>query len=76
VISSIKKYQLLYPDAEIKVGGVMATLLPDLIERETGIIPYAGLLMEVEECPPDYSFFPNLRYSITFASRGCFKKCK
>jgi hypothetical protein len=76
VVSSIKKYQLLYPDAEIKVGGVMATLLSDLIKRETGITPHIGLLMEVEECPPDYSLFPNLRYSITFTSRGCFRKCR
>jgi hypothetical protein len=76
VISCIKKYQHLYQDAQIKVGGVMATLLYNLIERETGITPHIGLLMEAEEYPPDYSLFPNLGCSITFTSRGCVKRCK
>lgn len=51
VIKSIKHYQKEYPDAEIKVGGILATLLPDLIKKETGITPHIGLLYEVEECP-------------------------
>ena len=76
VIACIRKYQLLYPPAEIKVGGILATLLPHLIKRETGITPHVGLLSEAEECPPDYSFFPKLKYSITFTTRGCFRKCK
>ena len=76
VVTCIKKYQQLYPDAEIKVGGVMATLLHNLIGRETGIAPHIGLLMDAEKCPPDYSLFPDLTYSITFTSRGCVRKCK
>lgn len=76
VIACIRKYKLLCPHAEIKVGGVLATLLPHLIKRETGITPHAGLLSEAEECPPDYSLFPKLKYSITFTTRGCFRKCK
>jgi len=76
VIACIRKHQTLYPDAEIKVGGVLATLLPDMIEKETGVTPHIGLLKEVEECPPDYSLFPKLPYSIAFTSRGCFRGCR
>lgn len=76
IVKSIKYYQKKYPNAEIKVGGVAATLLPDLIKKETGIDPHIGLLNEVEECPPDYSLFPSLSFSITSTTRGCIRDCK
>jgi hypothetical protein len=76
VTSCIRKYQKRYPNADIKVGGVLATLLPSKIEEETKIKPHVGLLKKVEECPPDYSLFPKLPYSITFTTRGCIRKCK
>lgn len=76
VIKCIKKFQGLYPDAEIKVGGVLATLLPNLIKKETGITPHIGLLKKIENTPPDYSLCPKFRCSLTFATRGCFRKCK
>jgi hypothetical protein len=76
VVKSIKLYQSKYPDAEIKVGGILATLLPEFIKKETGITPHIGLLDGPEKCSPDYSFFPKLPCSITFTSRGCKRKCK
>ena len=76
VIACIRKYQLLFPHSEIKVGGVLATLLPHLIRRETGIAPHTGLLSEAEDCPLDYSLFPKLKYSITCTTRGCVRKCR
>lgn len=75
VVSSIKKYQSLYPHAKIKVGGILATLLPSFIENETGIKPHIGLLKGPESCQPDYELFPNLQFSIVFTSRGCKRKC-
>jgi hypothetical protein len=76
VIKTIKYFQNKYPYTEVKVGGVAVTLLPDLIKKETGITPHIGLLNEVEECPPDYSLFPSLPFSITTTTRGCIRKCK
>jgi hypothetical protein len=76
VIKCILKFKALYPESEIKVGGVMATLLPKLIERDTGIRPHVGLLEEAESYPPDYSLFPDFPYSITFTTRGCIRRCK
>lgn len=76
VIKSIKFYQNKYPNARIKVGGVMATLLPELIKKETGITPHRGLFYEVEESPPDYSLFPTFPFSITRTTKGCIRKCR
>ena len=65
-----------YPQAEIKVGGIMATLLPNYIKEKTGISPNEGLLSGAEDCRPDYTLFPELRCSITFTTRGCKRACK
>lgn len=76
VIECIKNYQIHYPDAKIKVGGVMATLLSNMIKKDTGITSHKGLLKKAEKCPPDYSLFPKLTYSISFTSRGCIRRCE
>jgi hypothetical protein len=65
-----------YKGSEIKVGGIMATLVPDYVKEKTGISPHEGLLEEVEYCSPDYSLFPWLDCSITFTTRGCERRCK
>lgn len=75
VIDSITYYKNRFPKAKIKVGGIMATLIPDVIKEKTGISPHEGLLRGAENCPPDYSWYSNLPYSISFMSRGCPRKC-
>jgi hypothetical protein len=76
VIEAIKYYQARYPNSEIKVGGIMATLLPEYIKERTRIEPHRGLWHGPEECSPDYTLAPNLKCSITFTSRGCPERCK
>jgi hypothetical protein len=75
VIESIKYYKEKFPKARIKVGGIMATLLPEYIKDKTGIKPHVGLLRGAENCPPDYSWYPNLPYSISYTTRGCPRNC-
>lgn len=75
VTSSIRYYKERFPNARLRVGGIMATLIPDLIKRNTGVDPHVGLLRGAENCPPDYSWYPNLPYSITFTTRGCPRNC-
>ncbi len=75
VIASTNYYKNRFPDTQIKVGGIMATLMPEHIEKKTGIKPHIGLLRGAENCPPDYSLYPNLEYSITFTTRGCPRHC-
>ncbi|PIU23467.1 MAG: hypothetical protein COT13_02920 [Chloroflexi bacterium CG08_land_8_20_14_0_20_45_12] len=75
VIDSVNYYKNRFPNAQIRVGGIMATLLPEYIKEKTGIEPHVGLLQGVEDCPPDYSWFPIFPFSISFATRGCPRRC-
>jgi hypothetical protein len=67
-----------YPDAEISIGGIAASLLPEVVEEATGISPHIGLLDDAEYWPPDYSlnFARKNKSSISFTTRGCVRKCK
>ena len=76
VIETINFYRNYYPSAKLRVGGIFASLMPDYIKSRTGITPHVGLLNSVEKCVPDYSLFPNLKYSLTFTTRGCLRKCQ
>jgi len=75
VIDAINYYRNRYPKARIRVGGIMATLIPEYVKEKTGIKPHIGLLRGAENCPPDYSWFPTLPYSISFMTRGCPRNC-
>jgi hypothetical protein len=74
VIKTIRFYKSRFPNSKIIVGGILASLLPDLIRKE-GVEVHVGLWEEVEDFPPDYSLFPEMDYSLTFTSRGCINKC-
>lgn len=78
VVKVINFYADRFPGADIKVGGIAASLLPSEIESATGIRPHVGLVRGAEKCCPDYSltFGRTLQASITFASRGCPRKCR
>lgn len=76
VIETVNFYKNFYSSANIKVGGIFATLMPDYIKKHTGITPHVGLLKAVEDCVPDYALFPSLNYSLTFTTRGCPRDCK
>jgi hypothetical protein len=78
VVDAINFYKNKFPEAEIKVGGILASIMPKNIEKDTGIKPHVGLLnkdSKIEYCQPDYSLFPNIDYSITFTTRGCENNC-
>lgn len=76
----IRDVQRRFPRAEVRVGGVYPTLLPDHIRKTTGIDPHIGLLDEVEAETPAYELvsptdeFANT--SILFTTRGCWRSCK
>ena len=75
VVDSIKYYKNRFPDARVRVGGIMASLLPEYIKEKTNVKPHIGLLWGAENCPPDYSLYPTFPYSISFTTRGCFRRC-
>lgn len=72
-INTINTFKYVCKDMrEVKIGGVAATLLPDEIEKETGIRPHIGLLDKggefdnndiiIDHLPLDYSILDEIDY--------------
>jgi len=83
VINTIKYYKRCTPNLhQVKIGGIMASLLQDDIERETGIKPHFGIWKAIDKLKPDYDLLKESNYmsdfnaSLGFATRGCPNRCK
>jgi len=78
VVRAANFYADRFSRAQIRIGGIAASLLPQYVKTATGIAPHVGLVQGAETCPPDYSvtFGRKLKASITFASRGCPRRCR
>ncbi len=75
VHQAVKFYKISNPNARINLGGVYASLMPKHA-AESGARVHQGLVEQLEDCVPDYSFFPEWKESIVHASRGCVRKCE
>ncbi len=73
----IKYYSEKYKKAEIRVGGIYATLCEDHLKEtfQDRIKVHKGLFEPVEDILPDYSLVPEWKESIIFSSRGCIRNC-
>ena len=77
-IKTIKFYQRNKHNKDIRVGGVLGSLLQDDVEKEVGIKPHFGLYPEVDRLPPDYELSNNYytnNASIGYMTRGCPNRC-
>lgn len=81
-LETIRFYQRgKYGCPDVRVGGIMATLLSDEIEQETGIVPHRGLWDEVDRLHPDYNLFHGIHEyytnnaSFAYTTKGCPNKC-
>jgi len=82
VWKAVQFYSRLFPDSELWLGGLYASLMPQHAAL-SGIDPthiFQGIFKETEELCPDYSLVPEwnkkVAGSIVFASRGCVRSCK
>ena len=82
VHSAIEYYHGLFPDAEISVGGIYASLLPENIRlRYPYVRVNVGLHPRAEKHMPDYDILEQVEKwkgwnaSIIFTSRGCVNRC-
>jgi len=81
-IETIKFYQRnKQKNKNIKVGGILASLLQKDVENETGIKPRFGLWDEVDRLAPDYKltngvyeYYTN-NASIGYMTKGCPNRC-
>ena len=81
VHDSVAYYQKRFPNADIKVGGVYASLMPEHCRAKTGAEVHIGLHEPAEkwcrENGVDYSFFDqDIDVQILHGMRGCHRKCK
>lgn len=78
-IKTIKFYQRNKANKNIKVGGILASLMQDEVKSETGIKPHFGLYKKVDRMPPDYRLSNNYytnNASMGYTTRGCVYKCR
>jgi hypothetical protein len=65
----------------VVVGGILATLLPEDLEKETGIAPHCGLWDKVDRLHPDYNLtngtfkYRSDHASIGYMTKGCHNSC-
>ena len=78
-LDTINYYKKTYPSAKIVVGGIFASLNPEIVEERTGIKPFTGYSKELDLLPPDYGLIKTDSkwddFSYVFTSRGCVNTC-
>ena len=82
VHDAIEFYRNIFPDANMQLGGIYASIMP---ERLKSIYPYLnihiGLCKEADNYLPDYDILKDIKKwkdwksSLIFSSRGCLRKC-
>jgi hypothetical protein len=82
VHEAIRFYHELFPDVEITVGGIYATLMPEHIQNAFPFVKvFKGLHPKAEEYLPSYDILQSVekwkdwKKSIVFTSRGCIRNC-
>jgi len=79
VVQTVHSYLRTYPEAQVFLGGICATLLKEDFEKEfvdfKNFKLHTGLEKNFEKYLPDYSLFPKTDYFIGFTSRGCPRRC-
>lgn len=75
VFESIGKVRELYGwDVPVVVGGVLASLMPDLCRRNGADVVVEGVVPALEKVQPAYDII-DLDFQVLHASRGCIRKC-
>jgi hypothetical protein len=75
VHEAVAYYKVMFPNAEIHLGGIYASLLPEHAKLSGAHVVHQGLMPEAENLMPAYDLVPTWHASILFASRGCIRRC-
>jgi hypothetical protein len=76
VKQAVQFYKQRFPAAEVVVGGIYASLMPDHCRQYTGCDQVcSGVHPEAEKKNPLYELV-DVDYQIIHASRGCIRKCR
>jgi len=75
VHEAVRNYKDRFPKAEVTVGGIYASLLPEHAALSGADEVHVGLVPEAEALMPAYDLIPEWNATILFASRGCIRRC-
>jgi hypothetical protein len=75
VWEAVRYYKSLFPTAEICLGGIYASLMPEHAKLSGADQVHIGLVKQAEDLLPAYDLVPQWEWSILFASRGCPNRC-
>lgn len=75
VHAAVRHYKRMYPDVEVWLGGIYASLLPEHAALSGADKIHKGLFYEAENYIPAWDLVPKWKASILFASRGCIRRC-
>ena len=75
VHKAVEYYRGLYPRANIAVGGIYASLMPEHASLSGADEVHEGLVPEADGFLPDYELAPGWDSSIVFSTRGCVREC-
>ena len=75
VWEAVQYYRALFPGAEVWLGGIYASLMPEHAGLSGADYVHVGLFKEAEDLMPAYDLVPQWEWSIVFASRGCPNHC-
>lgn len=75
VWDAVRYYKAKFRKAEVWLGGLYASLLPDHARLSGADHVHVGLFEEAENYMPAYDLVPEWDGSIIFASRGCNNHC-
>ncbi|MHA1409654.1 MAG: hypothetical protein ACTSQY_05025 [Candidatus Odinarchaeia archaeon] len=75
VWEAVRRFKAIYPEVELSLGGLYASLLPQHAKWSGADHVHIGLHPQAEDHIPDYSLVPEWNGSIVFASRGCPNNC-
>jgi len=76
----IQHYRQLFPNSEIQLGGIYATLHADTpkfkeLAKKFNVRIFTGINHEAEKYLPDYTLLPPVPYHVAHMMRGCIRKC-
>lgn len=76
VHKTVSFYKNRYPDAELTLGGIYASLQPDHAKLSGADRVFVGLCSPADACTPAWDLVPEWDGSIIVATRGCIRRCK
>jgi len=75
VWQAVRFYKDMFPTAEVWLGGVYASLMPEHAAKSGADYVHVGVFEEAEGLMPAYDLVPEWDGSIVFSSRGCNNRC-